>query len=68
MMNFDFYAPARIIFGKDTQKQTGPLLKEYGIKKVLLHYGSGTIKKTGLYDEVVASLKEAGVGYVSLAG
>jgi len=68
MQNFDFYAPARIIFGKDTQKQTGSLLKEYGYKKVLLHYGGGSIKRSGLYDEVVASLNENDIKYVDLGG
>jgi len=68
MQNFDFYAPARIIFGKDTQKQVGKLLKEYGYKKVLLHYGGGSIKRTGLYDEVVASLNENNIGFVELGG
>ena len=68
MLNFDFYVPSRIVFGKGSQTQVGPLLKEYGIKKILLHYGGGTIKKTGLYDDVTSSLKEAGVGFVELAG
>ena len=68
MLNFDFYAPARIVFGKDAQKQTGSLLKEYGYKKVLLHYGGGSIKKSGLYDTIVASLNENSVGFVELGG
>lgn len=68
MLNFDFYAPARIVFGKGTQNQTGDLLKEYGVKKVLLHYGGGSIKTTGLYDEVTSSLKSAGISWVELGG
>jgi len=67
MLNFDFYAPARIIFGKDTQKEIGALLKPHA-KKVLLHYGGGSIKKSGLYDTVVASLKASGVDFVELGG
>lgn len=67
MLNFDFYAPARIVFGRDTQHQIGKLLKPHA-KKVLLHYGGGSIKKTGLYDQVTASLKEAGVSFVELGG
>ncbi|MDR1105378.1 MAG: iron-containing alcohol dehydrogenase, partial [Treponema sp.] len=67
MENFDFYAPAEIVFGKDTQKKTGELLKGRA-KKVLLHYGSGSIKKSGLYDEVVASLKQNGIDFVELGG
>jgi len=67
MLNFNFYSPTRIIFGKDTEAQIGELLKPHA-KKVLLHYGGGSIKKSGLYDRVTASLKEAGVGYVELGG
>ncbi|NLD34547.1 MAG: iron-containing alcohol dehydrogenase [Clostridiales bacterium] len=67
MLNFDFYAPARIIFGKDTQQKIGKVLKPHA-KKVLLHYGGGSIKKSGLYDQVVASLKENGIAYFELGG
>mgnify|MGYP000940629354 FL=1 len=67
MMNFDFYAPARIVFGRDTQQKIGKLLKPHA-KKVLLHYGGGSIKKTGLYDQVVASLNEHGIAFVELGG
>ena len=67
MLNFDFYAPARIVFGRDTQQKIGKLLKPHA-KKVLLHYGGGSIKKSGLYDQVVASLNEHGVAFVELGG
>lgn len=67
MLNFDFYAPARILFGRDTQKEIGALLKPHA-KKVLLHYGGGSIKKSGLYDTVVASLGESGLDFVELGG
>ncbi len=67
MLNFDFYAPARIIFGRDTQHEIGKLLKPHA-KKVLLHYGGGSIKKTGLYDQVVKSLKDSQIDFVELGG
>ncbi|MGI6239682.1 MAG: iron-containing alcohol dehydrogenase [Christensenellales bacterium] len=67
MLNFDFYSPARIIFGKDTEQQIGELLKPHA-RKVLLHYGGGSIKQSGLYDVVVHSLNESGVSYVELGG
>ena len=67
MLNFEFYAPARIVFGKDTQKQIGELLMPHA-KKVLLHYGTGSIKKIGLYDQITASLKQSGIDYVELGG
>ena len=42
MKNFEFFAPTRVIFGKDTHLQVGKLVKEYGGKKVLVHYGGGS--------------------------
>jgi alcohol dehydrogenase YqhD (iron-dependent ADH family) len=67
MLNFDFYSPARILFGKDTEKQIGELLKPHA-SRVLLHYGGGSIKKSGLYDRVTASLKAGGLPFVELGG
>lgn len=67
MLNFNFYAPTRIVFGKDSEKRIGALLKPHA-SKVLLHYGGGSIKRSGLYDRVAASLQEAGVSFVELGG
>lgn len=67
MMNFDFYAPTRIVFGKDTEKGIGSILKPRA-RKVLLHYGSGSIKKSGLYDTVASSLKQSGIDFIELGG
>ena len=67
MLNFDFYSPARILFGKGAESQIGDLLKPCA-KKVLLHYGGGSIKKSGLYDTVTASLANSGVEFVELGG
>jgi alcohol dehydrogenase YqhD (iron-dependent ADH family) len=67
MNNFDFYNPTRIIFGRGTQLQTGENVKKYA-SKVLLHYGGGSIKKSGLYAQITASLKSAGVDFTELCG
>ncbi|MDR1688398.1 MAG: iron-containing alcohol dehydrogenase [Clostridiales bacterium] len=67
MYNFDFSNRTRVIFGKGEQKRVGELLKPLA-KKVLFHYGGSSIKKSGLYDEVITSLKENGVDFVELAG
>ncbi|HHU50649.1 MAG TPA: iron-containing alcohol dehydrogenase [Firmicutes bacterium] len=67
MENFVFQNPTKIIFGRDTERQVGMEVKQY-TDRVLLHYGGGSIKKSGLYDRVVASLKEAGVDFVELSG
>ena len=67
MNNFIFQNPTKIIFGKDTEKLAVVETKKYA-DKILLHYGGGSIKKTGLYDTVVKSLKEAGVEFLELSG
>lgn len=67
MENFIFQNPTRIIFGKGTENQVGREVSRYG-NKILLHYGGGSIKSSGLYQKVVASLQEAGVEFVELSG
>ncbi|MHB8061911.1 MAG: iron-containing alcohol dehydrogenase [Ruminiclostridium sp.] len=67
MLNFDLHIPTRIIFGKDTHKEIGTLLKPYA-GKVLLHYGGSSIKKSGLYDAVITSLKESNLEFIELGG
>jgi len=67
MDNFTFQNTTKIIFGKGAENQVGEEVIKYS-KKILLHYGGGSIKKTGLYDKVVASLTKAGVSYIELGG
>lgn len=67
MDNFTFCSPTKIIFGKDTETQIGEELKAYNCK-VLLHYGGGSIKKSGLYDRIITSLNAAGVDFIELGG
>ena len=68
MENFHYYTPTRVVFGKGTELQTGQLVKECGCKKVLVHYGSGSVKKSGLLDRICAALEEAEVDFVTLGG
>lgn len=67
MDNFEFLSSTRIIFGKGTESGTGAEIRKYG-SRVLLHYGGGSIKKTGLYDKIVKSLKEAQIEFIELGG
>jgi alcohol dehydrogenase YqhD (iron-dependent ADH family) len=67
MENFVFQNKTKIIFGRDTENQVGEETARHA-KKALLHYGGGSVKKSGLYDRVTASLKKAGVEYVELGG
>jgi alcohol dehydrogenase YqhD (iron-dependent ADH family) len=67
VLNFRFLSSTQIIFGRDTENLVGAEVKKYA-DKVLLHYGGGSVKKTGLYDRVTASLKAAGVEVFELGG
>ncbi|QKF73628.1 iron-containing alcohol dehydrogenase [Aliarcobacter faecis] len=68
MENFSFYNPTRVEFGKDKEKNIGKYISEFGVKKVLLVYGSERIKKDGLFDTVEKSLKENSIEFVSFGG
>ena len=67
MENFTFRNATKIIFGKDTESQVGIEAARYG-NKILLHYGGGSIKKYGLYDRILKSLKDAGLEIIELGG
>lgn len=67
MNNFELYNPTKLVFGKDTVSQLGSLLRPYG-KKILLVYGGGSIKKTGLYDRVLSELAAIGATVHELPG
>ena len=68
MENFQYYTPTKVVFGKGTENETGQLAAEQGCRKVLVHYGSGSVVKSGLLDRIYKSLDEAGIPYVSLGG
>lgn len=68
MDNFTFYAPTYFDFGKDTESHVADLIQQYGGTKVLLHYGGGSIKKSGLYSRVTDYLTKAGLDFVELGG
>ncbi len=68
MQNFNYYTPTKVVFGKGTETQVGSLIKNYGAKKVLVHYGGESAKKSGLLDTVYASLKSENIEHISLGG
>ena len=68
MQNFTFYSPTYFVFGKDTENQAGEYVKKFGGSKVLIHYGGGSVVKSGLLDRVKASLEKEGISYVLLGG
>lgn len=68
MERFDFYSPTYFSFGKGSEKNIGTLIRRFGGKKVLVHYGGGSIKRNGVFDKVIYSLNESGIPFVELGG
>ena len=68
MENFVYNTPTTVYFGKDTELKVGELVKNLGHKKIMMQYGKDSIKKTGLYDRVINSLKENGIEVIEMGG
>ncbi len=68
MSNFSYYTPTHVYFGRGTQNQVGELVRAQGCKKVLIHYGGQSARRSGLLAQVEASLDAAGVAHVQLGG
>lgn len=68
MDNFTFYAPTYFAFGRDSENDTGKYVKRFGGTKVLIHYGGGSVVRSGLLDRVKKSLDAEGIAYVELGG
>lgn len=68
MENFNFYSPTFFAFGKDREKDCGELVKRFGGRKVLIHYGGGSAVRSGLLDRVKASLSKSGLNFIELGG
>ena len=68
MFSFSYYTPTKVVFGPAAEEQTGGLVKAQGCKKALIHYGGGSVVRSGLLDRIKASMDQAGVAYVELGG
>lgn len=68
MNNFTFYSPTYFVFGKGTENEAGHFVKRFGGSKILIHYGGGSVVRSGLLDRVKASLDREGLTYVELGG
>ena len=66
--DFNFYAPTRVVFGKESEEKLPQLLQQCGAKKVLVHYGGGSARKSGLLDKIEKMLADAKLPYVELGG
>ncbi len=65
---FTFYTPTKVVFGRDAERFTGPLVEEFGGTRALVVYGGGSVVRSGLIGRVKGSLAVAGVDFVSLGG
>ena len=68
MKDFNFYAPTRVVFGREAEEKLPQLIQQYGGGKVLVHFGGGSARKSGLLDKVEKMLTEAGISFVEFGG
>ena len=68
MFDFKYFTPTKVLFGKNTEDKVAELIKEFGGKKVLIHYGGGSVIRSGLMQRVTDQLDKAGIPYVKLGG
>lgn len=68
MYDFNYYTPTKVVFGRDSVQQLGAQVKAQGCKKVLIHYGGGSVKRSGLLERVRSALALEGIRSVELGG
>lgn len=68
MDNFNFYSPTEFVFGKGRENECGKYVKKYGGTKVLIHYGGGSVVRSGLLDRVKKSLAAENIPFAELGG
>lgn len=68
MNSFNFLSPTEFVFGKEREKECGKYVRKYGGSKVLIHYGSGSVVRSGLLDRVKQSLDAEDIPFVLLGG
>ena len=67
-MDFDFELRTKLFFGKDKQLETGKILSSFNAKKVIVVIGQSSVKRSGLLDQVLNTLKQEGIEYRVLEG
>lgn len=68
MRDFVFYSPTEAVFGRGSELQTGRLVEKYGGTKVLIHYGGGSVLRSGLLERVIQSVENAGLSHIEFGG
>ena len=66
--NFNLHLYTDILFGKDTEKEVGKMVRKHGGSRVMIVYGGGSVKKSGLFDRVTKALKDEGLYYIEFGG
>ena len=66
--DFNFFAPTRVVFGRESENKIGELVAANGGKKVLIHYGGGSAQRSGLLDVVRKQLSDADIAFCELGG
>ena len=68
MFDFKYFTPTKVVFGKNSEEKVAELVKEFGGKKVLIHYGGGSVIRSGLMQRLTDKLDAAGITYIKLGG
>ena len=68
MTGFEFCSPTKFAFGRGAEAKVGQLVREFGGTRALVHFGGGSVKRSGVFDKVVAALRAADVSFVELGG
>jgi hypothetical protein len=68
MINFTYYTPTEVVFGKGTEDKTAELVKKYGGTNVLIHYGGKSAQRLGLIDKITKQFDNQGLKYTLLGG
>ncbi|MBQ3655284.1 MAG: iron-containing alcohol dehydrogenase [Bacteroidales bacterium] len=68
MINFTYYTPTEVVFGKGAEEKTAELVKKYGGTNVLIHYGGKSAERLGLIDKITKQFDNQGLKYTLLGG
>ena len=68
MIDFTYYAPTEVIFGREPEEQVAQMVHKHGEHKILVHYGGQSAKKFGLLDKICNLLKADGIDFIMLGG
>ena len=67
-VNFSYHPYTDILFGKNTEEEAGKMILKHGGSRVMIVYGGGSVKKSGLFDRVLRSIKNEGLPCIEFGG